>query len=170
MESSNFHKMSSKLEGPNSSGRTTKLMDSGNLVLFQDDDNNNNNNGYMWQSFYYPTDTFLPGMKMDADLKLASWSSDKDPKRGSYIFMMDPTEEAPYIILKNYQRYWERERGNHLISASFFHSVVYLLNNFSSNGELQFLDWNDSKSDWMVRWKAPHSFCDVQTIRWNRVF
>ncbi|MED6149198.1 hypothetical protein PIB30_060183 [Stylosanthes scabra] len=156
-DSSGVTYWSSKLEGPNSSASIT------------------------------PTDTFLPGMKMDADLKLVSWSSDNDPKRGSYIFMMDPTEDAPYIILKNYQRYWQR--GNHLISGSVFHSVVYLLNNFSStttdaaheehsrtnnddgyentrlviksNGELQFLDWNHSKSDWMVRWKAPHSFCDV---------
>ncbi|RDX61144.1 G-type lectin S-receptor-like serine/threonine-protein kinase, partial [Mucuna pruriens] len=46
-------------KGSSSSTNTTvKLLDSGNLVLI--------GTSCLWQSFQNPTDTFLPGMKMDA--------------------------------------------------------------------------------------------------------
>ena len=39
-----------------------QLLDTGNLVLIDEKDNNSQN--YLWQSFDYPTDTLLPGMKI----------------------------------------------------------------------------------------------------------
>jgi hypothetical protein len=53
---------STGVENSSSTNRTVKLMDSGNLVLRDDDDQLATS---LWESFQNPTDTFLPGMKMD---------------------------------------------------------------------------------------------------------
>ena len=44
-----------------------QLLDSGNLVLTDDKDGNSGIT--LWESFDYPSDTFLPGMKMGWDLR-----------------------------------------------------------------------------------------------------
>ena len=44
-----------------------KLLDSGNFVVRDGEDNNPE--AYLWQSFDYPTDTLLSGMKLGCDLK-----------------------------------------------------------------------------------------------------
>ncbi|XP_030517937.1 G-type lectin S-receptor-like serine/threonine-protein kinase At1g11330 [Rhodamnia argentea] len=45
-----------------------QLLDNGNLVLR--DDKNGSLDTYAWQSFNYPTDTFLPEMRLGWDLKI----------------------------------------------------------------------------------------------------
>ncbi|KAF4382581.1 hypothetical protein F8388_015409 [Cannabis sativa] len=66
---------SSNLESSSSSNRTLTLLDTGNLVLTE------YNGIRLWESFKNPTDTFLPGMKMDEDesLTLTSWKDQFDP-------------------------------------------------------------------------------------------
>ncbi|XP_051132336.1 G-type lectin S-receptor-like serine/threonine-protein kinase At4g27290 [Andrographis paniculata] len=65
------------------------LLESGNLVV------KDSNGDYIWQSFDYPSDTALPGMKMGKnfpaglDRVLTSWKSTGDPAAGSYSFLMD---------------------------------------------------------------------------------
>ena len=55
------------------------LLDSGNLVVKEEDDNDPENS--LWQSFDYPSDTLLPGMKMGRNSKtgfdrhLTSWKT-----------------------------------------------------------------------------------------------
>ncbi|KAJ4718134.1 putative Receptor protein kinase [Melia azedarach] len=50
----------------------------------------------LWQSFDYPTDTLLPGMKLEINLKtghkwfLQSWITDASPVQGSFTLGMDP--------------------------------------------------------------------------------
>ncbi|KAJ7948565.1 S-receptor-like serine/threonine-protein kinase [Quillaja saponaria] len=44
-----------------------QLLDSGNLVLREANDENSEN--FIWQSFDYPSDTLLPGMKLGKDLR-----------------------------------------------------------------------------------------------------
>jgi hypothetical protein len=79
-----------------STNRTTlKLMDSGNLVLSDDDDQFAT---ARWESFQYPTDTFLPGMKMDENLTLTSWIRDGDPGNGRFSFNLSIKGEDRYII------------------------------------------------------------------------
>ncbi|MED6167532.1 hypothetical protein PIB30_003504 [Stylosanthes scabra] len=67
------------------------LLDTGNLIV-----NSNKESGYiLWQSFDYPFDTLLPGMKLGSDLttglsrNLTSWSSPDDPSKGNYTFQLD---------------------------------------------------------------------------------
>lgn len=62
-----------------------------------------------WQSFDYPTNTLLPGMKLGKNLRtrfetyLSSWKSSDDPSTGTYSYKMD-TEGAPEIII------WHRDQ------------------------------------------------------------
>ncbi|KAI3748630.1 hypothetical protein L6452_11860 [Arctium lappa] len=65
-----------------------QLQNSGNLVVRQ-------GSGFIWQSFDYPGDTFLPGMKFGKDLatgldrRWTSWKSLDDPSPGEYTSFMD---------------------------------------------------------------------------------
>ncbi|KAL3341136.1 hypothetical protein AABB24_025610, partial [Solanum stoloniferum] len=78
----------------NSSSTTTtfiaKLLDSGNFVVLTEKDEI-----MVWQSFDYPTDTLLPGMKLGWDSKtgfnrnITSWKSPFDPSPGNYTFKLD---------------------------------------------------------------------------------
>ncbi|XLU26369.1 hypothetical protein S245_062435, partial [Arachis hypogaea] len=176
--SSKSYYWSSELEGSSSRNRTVKLMDSGNLVLFQNDEN-------IWQSFQHPTDTFLPGMKMDTTMELTCWSGDSDPRPGNFTFkIMSQTagDNPRYIILKNNKLYWESSGQNEDLNPdSEFDAVAYFLSNFSSStkqgnlsptnyenkrllmnstGELQFRTREGFQGDWSFFWKAPQSFCD----------
>ena len=60
-----------------------QLLDSGNLVIR--DEKDGNPEMYLWQSFDYPSDTLLPGMKTGFNLKtghkwyLSAWKSVDDP-------------------------------------------------------------------------------------------
>ncbi|KAK3021405.1 hypothetical protein RJ639_046813 [Escallonia herrerae] len=60
-----------------------QILDNGNLVLRQA--NVTSPDSYIWQSFDFPTDTLLPGMKQGWNLKtglnrnLTSWKSSDDP-------------------------------------------------------------------------------------------
>ncbi|XP_076941217.1 G-type lectin S-receptor-like serine/threonine-protein kinase At4g27290 [Bidens hawaiensis] len=64
---------------------TMQLLDMGNLVVW-----NKNKSEIVWQSFDYPSDTQLPGMKFGNDLVtglqrfLTSWKSPDDPGIGAY--------------------------------------------------------------------------------------
>nr|POE76832.1 s-locus-specific glycoprotein s13 [Quercus suber] len=63
-----------------------QLLDLGNLVLREE--NEENPEKYLWQSFDYPSDTWLPGMKVGWDLRtglerrLTAWKSPDDPSPG----------------------------------------------------------------------------------------
>ncbi|RVX16144.1 G-type lectin S-receptor-like serine/threonine-protein kinase [Vitis vinifera] len=75
-------KISYRVTNISSNSKTSAtLLDSGNLVL-------RNDNSSIWQSFDYPSDTFLPGMKLGYDKRagktwsLVSWKSTEDPSPG----------------------------------------------------------------------------------------
>ncbi|XP_061337224.1 G-type lectin S-receptor-like serine/threonine-protein kinase At4g27290 [Gastrolobium bilobum] len=63
-----------------------QLLGSGNLVLKDEKDNSPQN--YLWQSFDYPSDTCLPGMKLGWNLtsglnrRLTAWKNWDDPSSG----------------------------------------------------------------------------------------
>ncbi|XP_043810810.1 receptor-like serine/threonine-protein kinase SD1-8 isoform X3 [Manihot esculenta] len=67
-----------------------QLLDSGNLVLT--DASDGHSGIYLWQSFDYPTDTLLPGMKLGVNLKtgfdrrLTSWKNWDDPSPGDFVW------------------------------------------------------------------------------------
>ncbi|KAJ9553608.1 hypothetical protein OSB04_017653 [Centaurea solstitialis] len=69
-----------------------KLLDDGNLVLW---DEHSTIENPIWQSFDYPGDTFLPGMKLGKDLvtkrewRVTSWKSPEDPSIGLHRSLID---------------------------------------------------------------------------------
>nr|XP_043618034.1 G-type lectin S-receptor-like serine/threonine-protein kinase At4g27290 [Erigeron canadensis] len=68
-----------------------QLLDTGNLVVL---DHNSTNKNLIWQSFDYPCDTLLPGMRFGKNLVtglqifLKSWKSPDDPSIGMYTHRM----------------------------------------------------------------------------------
>ncbi|EOA33701.1 hypothetical protein CARUB_v10019886mg [Capsella rubella] len=92
---------------------TLKLLDSGNLQLQEMDDSNRSVKRVLWQSFDYPTDTLLPGMKLGFDAKtgkrweLTSWLGDTLPSSGSFVFGMDANITNILTILwRGNSTYW----------------------------------------------------------------
>ncbi|XP_021299443.1 G-type lectin S-receptor-like serine/threonine-protein kinase At4g27290 isoform X2 [Herrania umbratica] len=80
-----------------------QLLDTGNLVVRDGSDDNLGN--FLWQSFDYPTDTFLPGMKYGINLVtglnryLTSWKGIDDPSSGNYTNGLDP-DGLPQFFLR----------------------------------------------------------------------
>ncbi|XP_027354532.1 receptor-like serine/threonine-protein kinase SD1-8 [Abrus precatorius] len=70
-----------------------QLLDTGNLILIEANEKNTSN--YLWQSFDYPTDTLLPGMKLGWNLdtgverRITSWKSQDDPSNGDAYFSLE---------------------------------------------------------------------------------
>ncbi|XP_058211366.1 G-type lectin S-receptor-like serine/threonine-protein kinase At1g11330 isoform X1 [Rhododendron vialii] len=96
------------LSNISSSGNTSAtLMDSGNLVLVD-----TRSGDLLWQSFDYPSDTLLPGMKLGHDKRngktwsLLAWKSKEDPGPGGFSIALDPQGTNQFFILKGFQKYW----------------------------------------------------------------
>ena len=70
-----------------------ELLDSGNLVITEEMDTNLEN--CLWQSFNYPTDTLLPGMKLGWDLRtglnrrLSAWKNWDDPCSADFTWVIE---------------------------------------------------------------------------------
>ncbi|KAL2472602.1 G-type lectin S-receptor-like serine/threonine-protein kinase [Forsythia ovata] len=95
----------------NSSGRVqgsvAQLLESGNLVLQRKD---NNTQTYLWQSFDFPSDTLLPGMKMGWNLSaginryLTSWKDDTDPSPGDITYRIDNLGMPQFVLRKGSEK------------------------------------------------------------------
>ncbi|KAL5078196.1 hypothetical protein RYX36_017180 [Vicia faba] len=78
------------------------LLDSGNLVV-KDANSNSENEDLFWESFDYPGNTFLPGMKLKSNLVtgpykyLTSWRSPEDPAEGECSYRID-THGLPQLV------------------------------------------------------------------------
>ncbi|KVI09740.1 Apple-like protein, partial [Cynara cardunculus var. scolymus] len=79
-----------------------KLLDTGNFVV--KDGNSTDETNFIWQSFDYPGDTLLPGMKLGKDFvtgtnrNLTSWKSPNDPSLGQYVNYVD-TNGYPQVFI-----------------------------------------------------------------------
>ncbi|CAL5393183.1 unnamed protein product [Camellia sinensis] len=92
---------------PNMTGSTrdpvARLMETGNLVV---QDANDKSGHFLWQSFDYPCDTLLPGMKLGKNFvtglerHLSSWKSSDDPAPGEFTYQCDP-QGYPQNILSS---------------------------------------------------------------------
>ncbi|KAI3695903.1 hypothetical protein L1987_78907 [Smallanthus sonchifolius] len=73
---------------------TAQLLDTGNLVVR---DRISRKQSVIWQSFDYPGNTLLPGMKIGKNLvtgrewSMTPWKSSDDPSPGLYFHWLDPT-------------------------------------------------------------------------------
>lgn len=175
---------STNLERSSSIYRKVKLMDSGNLVV-RNEEEENQLVSIMWQSFDNPTDTFLPGMKMDGNMALISWKSNHDPASGNFTFQLDQ-EASQFVIWKRSIRYWSSGISDKAGSSSEMpYSISYFLSNFTSSvahndsvpyitsslyidtrivmsftGQIQFLKV-DTEKIWSLIWAQPRTRCNL---------
>ncbi|XP_057985632.1 G-type lectin S-receptor-like serine/threonine-protein kinase RKS1 isoform X1 [Hevea brasiliensis] len=155
------------------------LLDSGNLVLVQ-----GISGRIVWQSFDYPTNTFLPGMKLGLDRKtglnwfLTSWRSTDDPGIGVYLLKLNPIGSPQFFLYEGSKPYW---RGTPwpwrpipiIYNFSFVNneeeiSFSYSLDDSSvlfrmvleESGMLMWVSWHESDGQWKEFWSASKYRCD----------
>ncbi|KAJ6966638.1 G-type lectin S-receptor-like serine/threonine-protein kinase [Populus alba x Populus x berolinensis] len=87
-----------------------ELLDSGNLVIR--DEKDANSGIYLWQSFDYPSDTLLPGMKLGWDLRigldrrLSAWKSPDDPSSGDFTWGTQLQSNPELVMWKGSKKYY----------------------------------------------------------------
>jgi hypothetical protein len=83
-----------------------QLLDNGNLVLKNENKDNNPDENFLWQSFDYPCDTVLPGMKVGLDKKkgldryLIAWKNWDDPSSSDFTSALVQTPNPESFIWK----------------------------------------------------------------------
>jgi hypothetical protein len=88
-----------------------QLLESGNLVL-RDDQEEENPENYLWQSFDYPSDTLLPGMKLGWDLRtglerrISAWKSWDDPSPGELSWGIELHNYPETVMKKGSEKYF----------------------------------------------------------------
>ncbi|KAL2589207.1 hypothetical protein AAZV13_13G215100 [Glycine max] len=102
------------------------LLDSGNFVL-----KDYGNEGHLWESFDYPSDTLIPGMKLGWNFKtglnrhLTSWKSSSNPSSGEYTYGVDPRGIPQLFLHKGNKKvfrsgpwYGQQFKGDPVLSAN----------------------------------------------------
>lgn len=80
---------------PNRDSMVAQLLDDGNLILREGNKTGTRQGQMIWQSFDYPSNTLLPGMKFGRDIRanfacyLTSWRSPNDPSNGDFTYGLD---------------------------------------------------------------------------------
>ena len=150
--------------------RLVKLMNSGNLVL-----TDTRTGDILWESFKNPTDTFLPGMKMDENLTLTSWLSPINPTAGKYNFKLEQENQKNQyniVLVGLIDPYWSSKDSEGTFDK-MTDEILSLLSNstaaieskrygdhrlvMNSSGEIQYY-MNRSSSP---AWWAPRDRCGV---------
>ncbi|RWR88188.1 G-type lectin S-receptor-like serine/threonine-protein kinase isoform X1 [Cinnamomum micranthum f. kanehirae] len=156
----------------------------GNLVLTDDQERT------LWESFDYPTNTFLPRMKLGLNRRtglnrfLTSWKSTTDPTPGEFSFGVDSTGVPQYFLKSGSDRIWRSgpwngQRLSGLLAMNRENSytwsyvanddelyMTYDSNNSLTNlvldnsGSSQRLIWNDKKRSWDLRSESTQDRCD----------
>eukprot|EP00257_Ricinus_communis_P016164 XP_015574246.1 G-type lectin S-receptor-like serine/threonine-protein kinase At1g11410 isoform X1 [Ricinus communis] len=151
------------------------LLDTGNLVLVQ-----NESKKIVWQSFDYPTDTMLPGLKIGLDWKsglyrfLTSWRSVHDPGTGDWSYKLNPNGSPQFILYKGLTKIWRSSpwpwdpaptpgylptsaNNQDEIYYTFILDEEFILSRIvlKNSGLIQRLTWDNSSSQWRVSRSEP---------------
>ncbi|CAO2182683.1 unnamed protein product [Urochloa humidicola] len=114
-----------------------QLLDTGNLVLSSD--GTGSEQSVAWQSFDYPTDTLLPGMKLGVDTRrgitrnITSWRDPTDPSPGDVTFKLVIGGLPQFFLLRGDKRVYTSGPWNgdiltgvpYLKAQAFAFRVVY---------------------------------------------
>ncbi|CAI9087669.1 OLC1v1021801C2 [Oldenlandia corymbosa var. corymbosa] len=108
------------------------LTDSGNLYLISTHHRGKTNRP-LWQSFDFPTDTFLPGMKVSFNATsqlnpvIIPWRTESDPSLGNYSMGVDPRGSPQIVVWEGQSRHWRSGHWNGLIFMGVpWIRVIYL--------------------------------------------
>lgn len=96
--------LSANSSAPSVNKPVGQLLDTGNFIVREETDGNPDN--HIWQTFDFPTDTFLPGMKFgrnlvtDLETHLTSWKADDDPSPGEFTVWLD-IRGYPQLVVRD---------------------------------------------------------------------
>uniref|UniRef100_A0A2K1R435 Bulb-type lectin domain-containing protein n=1 Tax=Populus trichocarpa TaxID=3694 RepID=A0A2K1R435_POPTR len=160
-----------------------QLLDSGNLILVR-----KRSRKTVWQSFDYPTNILLPGMKLGLDRKLGidrfptSWRSAEDPGFGDFSLRINPNGSPQFFFYNGKKPIsrsppwpWRSQMG--LYTSTFvndpdekysFYTVPddsYLIRIIvDHSGVVKALTWRESDGRWKEYWKSPQFQCHYYGI------
>ncbi|KAH7522694.1 hypothetical protein FEM48_Zijuj07G0165800 [Ziziphus jujuba var. spinosa] len=138
-----------------------QLLDSGNLVVRDE-----NSENYLWQSFDYPCDTLLPGMKLGWDLKtglqrrLVSWKSSDDPFPGDLTWEIDINNYPEPVMFRGSEKYYRGGPWNDLRFSGAPEIVVNQTNGYTRDCYA----WNSVTQNWDVFATVPRDNCDKYAL------
>ncbi|KAJ6885690.1 hypothetical protein NC651_026361 [Populus alba x Populus x berolinensis] len=156
-----------------------QLLDSGNLILVR-----KRSRKIVWQSFDYPTNTQLPGMKMGLDRKLGtgrfltSWRSADDPGIGDFSIRINPNGSPQFFLYNGTKPItrarpwpWRSQPGifktvfvndpDEIYSELTVPDGYYLVRLIVDHSGLsKVLTWRESYGKCREYWKCPHLQCD----------
>ncbi|KAE8686263.1 G-type lectin S-receptor-like serine/threonine-protein kinase [Hibiscus syriacus] len=147
-----------------------QISDSGNLVLIQNDSRKT----VLWQSFGYPTDTWISFMKIGFNLRTGlnqsytSWKSPDDPGVGNYSFRMNPGVSPQMVFYKGSVPLWRSGTW----TGQRWSGIPQMTNNFIFNDSFVNTDdevsfSSDAKNASIItRWVANETGV-TQRVIWN---
>ncbi|KAM0042758.1 putative protein kinase RLK-Pelle-DLSV family [Helianthus debilis subsp. tardiflorus] len=148
-----------------------QLVDTGNLVV--KNENEANNESFVWQSFDYPGDTFIEGMKLGKNFitgretYLTSWKSADDPspaRIGPYNgisfsgrpLITPETADPPFashMVMNQNEMYFATYSIKN-ITTLLSRTIV------TTGGKLEILWLNYPNTEWMQSLTLPVDYCD----------
>ncbi|GLT52783.1 hypothetical protein SLA2020_261030 [Shorea laevis] len=142
------------------------ILDTGNLVLRDE------NLNLLWQSFDFPSDTYLPGMKLGYDkssgrnLSYLSWKSAEDPSPGNFTLVWD-AESRSIVIMNGLRIYWKSGAWNGQIFSLIPEMKSNKLYDFTyvSDGEMAFVTYDLSDASIVSRFVVDISG-QVKQLSW----
>ncbi|XP_022753638.1 G-type lectin S-receptor-like serine/threonine-protein kinase At4g27290 [Durio zibethinus] len=165
-----------------------QLLDSGNFIV---KDNaivsSDSSEIYLWQSFDYPSNTWLPGMKITNDFNdgLTSWKSPDDPSLGDYAYRIENPELPQQVLsmgsIKKFRTgSWNGLRFSGLLPLSdpyytvklIFHmdefeymyqpesSLVIRRITLNTSGLLHYYVFSNATTEWAIIYTEPNDLCD----------
>ncbi|CAN1859409.1 G-type lectin S-receptor-like serine/threonine-protein kinase RKS1 [Linum perenne] len=158
-------------------GCEAQLLDSGNLVVM-------NGRNIVWQSFDYPTDTLLPGMKVGMNRRtgsfrsVTSWRSVDDPGTGEFSHKLNPNGSPQFFLYRNTVPYWRSVPWpwhttlgflkDHFVngdegiyySNSIVNSSVHVKLIVDPSGLFELATWDGDDRLWKVVYSSPKQKCD----------
>ncbi|KAL2336788.1 hypothetical protein Fmac_011234 [Flemingia macrophylla] len=183
---------SSNVSNIGSNSSTSKLLDSGNLVLVESTTGSN-----IWESFQHPSNTMLPNMKITTNkvtgekVKQTSWKSPFDPSTGSFSLSVEHLSIPEVFIWNETRPFWRSGPWNHKgftglpYMKSFYLTGVQIADDGQGNVEFFFTKieevglliyilnstgnceerwWNEQKKEWAVTWNSHQFACDIYGI------
>ncbi|CAJ1795872.1 unnamed protein product [Sphenostylis stenocarpa] len=171
---------------------TSKLLDSGNLVLRE-----STSGRTIWESFQHPSNVLLPDMKITTNkvtgekVKLTSWKSPSDPSTGSFSVSVERLSIPELFIWNETRPFWRTGpwngktftgvpnmksyylRGIHVgddgegnIEFHFteVEEIDFTINVLNSTGNYEERLWNGEKKEWVVTWNSSQFECDVYGV------
>ncbi|KAM7498782.1 hypothetical protein LguiA_023196 [Lonicera macranthoides] len=157
-----------------------RLLDSGNLVLGESSDLNAENS--TWQSFDYPSDTLLPGMKLgwnfvsEQNPSLTSWKSPSDPGFGDFTYRLDNVGLPQGVLRKGTQKTFRTGAWNGLrfsgvstlgqvfitSNDELIYPTVSLVSRIvqTQSGVIEHSVLTEGNSSWVVIYRTPSNMCD----------